>query len=321
MTVYFIGTEDIHFVPIGSPDILTTGGTRSEWARCLLSTSSGPGVDKRWRAPLPDLPVSTGEFWLTCRLDTATIVETKWFRFLSGDAQERLALKGVSAGHPILVRTDNDETVTTLATGSGIWASVGKIAKIDIYCNLSTGVLRVYSDYYLIFDTTSDLTNGEYSEITGFELTGFAQFSEVLWRTDDTRKVIGIRSIWPYANGNADEWSGTYSDVDEIIVDMNDANWTDTSGLLQQYKVPNLPSLTGNTIVGAVMLGARINSNSVDVQLNVRTGGSDYFSSSFDTSGTVEDHMIIWETNPDTGLPWTVAEVNDADFNIGVKSA
>lgn len=323
MTIYHMGTEDIHFIPIGSPDVTTENVFRHAWARGSLSAAAagdGGVINKRWRAPLPDMPVATSEFWLTCRMWTANAVPRRWFRFLSGDAQERITLWGTSGSNPILKRKDDDETVTTLATGAGIWASAGKNAKIDIYCNLSTGVFKVYSDYYLILNTVADLTNSEFTDITGFELSD-GNFQEVLWRSDDTRKVIGLRSIWPVEAGNADEWSGTNADVDEFQVDMSDANFTDTSGLYQQYKVPPLPSLTGNTIVGAVMLGARIASNPVDVQLNVRTGGNDYNSSSFSTNGAVEDHMVIWETNPDTGLPWTVAEVNDAEFNIGVASA
>lgn len=321
MTIYHIGVEDIHFIALGSPDVSTTTGFRPEWARCSLATFTGPGNDKRWRAPLIDNPVSTNEFWLTCRMYTAIIVSTKWFRFLSGDGQERLSLHGSSASRPVLKRTDDDETVTTLATGSGIWASGGKIAKIDIYVNLGTGVFKVYSDYALILNATVDLTNGEYTDITGYDLSGDAFWSEAVWRTEDTRKIPGVRTIWPYGDGNAQEWTGTKSDVDEIAVDVSDANYTDTIDRLQQYTIPPLPSgLTGNVVVGAVMLGARMETNPTAEALNIRTGGNDYFSGDFDTGGGIEDHMNIWEQNPDTSAPWTTAEINDAAFNIGVKS-
>lgn len=325
MAIFYVGTEDIHFIPIGAPDVWTNGGPsapfRSEWSRCALSTFTGPGIDKRWRAPLPDISVTTGEFWFTCQLYSAIIINTKWFRFLSGDAQERLSLYGRSAGSPMLVRINDDTTATTLATGTGLWPSAAQRRKIDIYVNLSSGLFKVYSDYNLILNTTSDLTNGEYTDITGFELSGDAMFSEILWRSEDTRKLIGVRSIWPYANGHAMEWTGVKEDVDEIIVDMADANYTDTAGRIQQYKTPPLPSgLTGNIVVGGVMVGARMATGPTNEAINIRTSGSDYFSGDFDTDGGVEDHIKIWEESPDTSAPFTVDEVNDFEFNIGVKS-
>ena len=110
------------------------------------------------------------------------------------------------------------------------------------------------------------------------------------------------------------------ADVDEITVDETNANYTDTIGLVQEYTIPPLPVLAGNVIIGGVMVGARMATSTTDEAVVVRTGGTDYLSTGFDTSGAVEDRMNIWETNPDTLAPFTPDEVNDPDFNIGVAS-
>jgi hypothetical protein len=325
MTLYFVGTEDIHFVNFGAPGVTESPGSsgRSQWSRCVLSAFVTSGVDTRWRAPLPGNPVTTNAFWLTFRLYTATAITHPFVRFMSGSAQDRLRIHGHSAAVPYLTRIDNDETVTTLGTGISILPSGGALKKIDIYVNLGTGVVKLYSDHMLILTVSgADLTNSEYSDITGFDLAGNAVYSEVVWRTEDTRSVIGVRSIWPYGDGHAQDWTGTKEDVDEETVDENDANYTDTSGIRQQYTIPPLPSsLTGNVVVGGVMLGARMATNPVDEELNIRTGGNDFESASFDTDGAIEDRMKIWETNPDTSAGWTTDEISDADFNIGVKTA
>src|SRR3954464_1618436 len=66
---YFIGTEDIHFIPIGSPFVASTVGLfRAPWARCALVCDAAPFHDQRWRAPLASDSVSTSEFWWTCQI-------------------------------------------------------------------------------------------------------------------------------------------------------------------------------------------------------------------------------------------------------------
>lgn len=324
MTVYHVGTEDIHFVQ-GAGAEASTDSTRfrPEWSRCALTVAFGTF----WRAPLQHMSVSTTEFWFTCRLtQTASSISfSDWLRFLEGDTW-RLAVYGRQAEIPQLLRHNNDHTTTTLATGSLPMHALGVVGLVNIYVNLGTGTFRLYLDRELALSFTGNLTNsGQYSAITGFDLYGAgflagAHFSEVCWRTEDTRKIIGVRAIWPYDDGVNLDWSGTIDDVDEASVDETDANYTDTVGLVQEYTVPPLPLLTGNVIVGGVMVGARMATSTTDEALVVRTGGTDYLSASQDTGGAIEDRMNIWETSPDTSVAFTQDEVNDPDFNIGVAS-
>ncbi len=325
MTIYHIGTEDIHFVQ-GAGAVISTDSTsfRSAWSRCSLVASSGTF----WRAPLQHISVSTAEFWFTCRLiqNASAISFSDWLRFLDGDTW-RLAVYGRQGQIPRLLRHNDDDTTTTLAIGSLPMFTLNVVGLVNIYVNLGTDTFRLYLDRELALNYTGDLTNsGEYSAITGFDLYGAgflaaARYSEVCWRSDDTRKIIGVRAIWPYGDGTNMDWTGTIADVDEIAVDETDANYTDTVGLVQEYTIPPLPLLTGNVIIGGVMVGARMATNPTDEALVVRTGGADYLSSSQDTGGAIEDRMNIWETNPDTSVAFTQDEVDDPDFNIGVASA
>src|SRR4051794_22459222 len=132
MSLYFIGCEDIHFVNFGAPDVVEGifSGARPQYARGSLSTFVGPGIDKRWRAPLPGNPVTTSEFWLTFQFEPTTIVVHPLVRFMSGAQQDRLRIHGCAASVPFLTRIDNDETVTDLGTGTAILPSGGKRKKI-----------------------------------------------------------------------------------------------------------------------------------------------------------------------------------------------
>jgi hypothetical protein len=342
MTIYHVGTEDIHFVQAGGAVVITsTAGSphfRSDWVRCALGStwfSFGDGSETFWRGPLDHMTVSTGEFWLTCRLYQAATqgAMTDLIGFNEG-ATRRLSVLARPGQNPILYRhedgTTDDPTrplgTTRFVLANGILPMFAQdsLGRIDIYVNLGTGAFKLYLDHALALTFSGDLLNGAFSEINSYDLLGSngnAQFSEVCWRSDDTRKIIGVRAVWPYGDGNTQDWTGVKEDVDEAAVDEEDANYTDTPSLLQQYTIPPLPSgLTENTIVGAVMLGARMATNPTDEAVNIRTGGSDFNSTTFDTDNAIEDRMYIWPTNPDTSAPFTIDEVNDADFNIGVAS-
>lgn len=324
MTLYHVGTEDIHFVQAGGAAVSTNSGRfRSEWARCALVAGGG----RFWRGPLQHMSVSIDEFWFTCRLNQLTRGATPdWLRFLNGGTW-RLAVYGGYGEYPSLYRHNDDDTTDLLATGELPMFTQSVLGLVNIHVNLSDGKFRLYLDRELAINFTGDLTNGgEYSAITGYDLYGgtsggtVVYYSEVCWRSDDTRKMLGVRAIWPDGDGVNMDWTGTIADVDEIAVDENDANYTDTPDLVQEYTVPPLPLLTGNVIVGGVMVGARMATNPTDEAVVVRTGGSDYLSASYDTGGAIEDRMNIWETSPDTSDPFTQDEVNDPDFNIGVAS-
>jgi hypothetical protein len=276
---FFIGTEDIHFIPIGSPFVVYnpppgTAPFRLPWARCALVCDAGPFIDDRWRAPLAHQSVSTSEFWWTCQIyqtGSAAFGTTGLIGFLgdyAGDASGkswRLMLVAQSGRLPSLYRQNNgafnsavnplgfpysaysNVLNTHLATGTLTMPGGGRIGKLDIYVNLSSGIFRLYVDRVLVMNFTGDLTNGEYSAITGFDLMGnfnAAHFSEIYWHPDsDTRKLAGVYSIWPISAGHTTQWTGTFDDVDEIVHDLADANYTGTVGLIQQYRTRALPPL------------------------------------------------------------------------------
>jgi hypothetical protein len=350
MTIYHVGVEDIHFVHAGGlpgENVITSFDPdhptfRAEWVRCgLRSTWSalGDGSQTFWRGPLDHMSVSSGEFWLTFRINQTSSQpsQTDFLGFNSG-AVRRLSLTGRAGQFPILQRHDDGTTDdllippvlplgttrVTLATGSLPMFAQAATGRVDVYFNAGSGVFKLYLDRALAINLTGDLLGGMYSEITSYDLLGSASntiFSEVCWRSDDTRKMVGVHAVWPYGDGVNMQWTGAKEDVDEEAVDESDANYTDTVGLVQEYTVPPLPSgLQPNIIIGAVMLGARMATNTTDEALVIRTGGTDFQSTSYDTDSAIEDRMYIWEENPDTTDPFTQDELNDSEFNIGVAS-
>lgn len=329
MTVLFVGTEDIHFTWGGVPEVVTQAVSgpitnfRSAWARCALATAYTAG-ESFYRVP-ESHGASAVDSWVHCRFQQAAsqLGQTSVFRFNNADLT-RLYIMGRGGQHPELWRQDLDGTTTKLATGVLPMPPWWRLGRFDMHVNLTAGIFEMYIDLFRSIYFVGDLTHGEYGTLTGFDLGGSAggtTFSEIAWTTYNSRKIVGVHSIWGVGNGAALQWAGTKDDVDEIIVDESDANWTDIAGKIQEYTVsPLTVQLTDNVVISAVMLGARMATNPTDISLVVRTHSADFLSPAYDTDGAMEDRMNIWETNPATGLPWTKADLNDTGFNIGVAS-
>jgi len=255
--------------------------------------------------------------------DASVISFSDWIRFLNGDTWQ-FAVYGRESEYPKLLKNNGDDVPPiTLATGSLPMFALNRVGRVDIYSNTGSGEFRMYLDRELALSFTGGFSDS--GAITGFDLYGGgfeanASFSEVCWRSDDTRKMIGVRSVWPFGDGVNMQWIGVKEDVNEIPVDETDANYTDTPGLVQEYTIPPLPVFTQNVVVSAIMVGARMATNPTNQAVVVRTNDADYLSPSFSTGGAIEDRMGIWETNPATSAQFTLDEVNDSEFNIGVAS-
>ena len=101
--------------------------------------------------------------------------------------------------------------------------------------------------------------------------------------------------------------------VDEIPASDSDYVATDTPGNVDLYTLTDLP---GETVtVKSVQLSARCYKESgatpQNLQMSVRSNGSNYFSGNKPIPDTVGVNVIhLFETNPDTGIPWTVGQGN-----------
>jgi hypothetical protein len=132
-----------------------------------------------------------------------------------------------------------------------------------------------------------------------------------------------IQAIKPTAAGNSTQWdpsSGSNWDcVDEIPANDNDYVSTNSNDALDLY---TFSDLTGSIEeVKCVQLQARTIRNGAatpqNLQLAVRSGGTNYFSSSMAVPYVnPKSFSTIWQLNPNTSAAWSVSEVNAADFGM-----
>lgn len=138
-----------------------------------------------------------------------------------------------------------------------------------------------------------------------------------------TENTIGWRlgRLIPLANGANTAWTGDVSSVDETANNDSDYIYSGTADQVETYTVSNYPASFTGYVPRAVAVSARAKRNTTGpqgLQLCLRVDGTDYFSAT-KTLGlgyTGQEH--VWETNPDTGLAWTSAQL--VGLQIGVKS-
>jgi hypothetical protein len=178
----------------------------------------------------------------------------------------------------------------------------------------ATATVNVYVDGVLVITYTGDVT---VSGVTALDsvflgvcsLNG-ADISEIIVADEDTRN-LSLVTMAPNGAGDTQDWTGAYTDIDEITLDDADLIYTDVAAKDQQCNLINIPS--GSFACKAVKISARA-TKSVDasigtLKLGIKSGTVDVDAGHALTTGwvTYERLMLV---NPVGGLAFTVAELN-----------
>lgn len=127
---------------------------------------------------------------------------------------------------------------------------------------------------------------------------------------------MAVTTLRPNAAGTTMGWNaegGDYTRVDEASSDGDTTRlYTPTANAVATFNL-DASGLSGVTITAVKVY---INTRGLDpisnvVQLAVRTGGTDYFSSS-KTYNNTSYHLesATWTLNPNTGVAWTISDVD-----------
>lgn len=137
-----------------------------------------------------------------------------------------------------------------------------------------------------------------------------------------TEPTIGWRlgRLAPLAAGASTAWTGDYTSIDETTLNEADYIYSGTANQVETFTITLTPTITGY-VPRAVAVSARARrgaSGPANLQLALRSGSTDYFSSSKSLGLGFSANLNIWETNPDTSADWTSAQLSS--LQIGVKS-
>lgn len=334
-SVLFIASENETPVWNGGMDTNTNGG--SEWCdRGYTARKSTPGG------------MAAG----TCRTGNLGSIAEAWFQYrvggsISGDGSNGKILWGArnNSGQYVVrlrwstggVRTFeywNGATYTSIGTLTNATNTPGRRFTFHVKIDNTVGRFAVYVDNVLQHELTGDTDVFTGSNINDFEWTGSGQFnatqySEVIVTTEDPRKGR-VYTMFPTGAGATQAFTGAYTDIDDAdestanqdSLDINAASAGDVS----TFTVQGLPAAQfSDKAILAVAVGcrARNNGGGGDIELVVRSGGTDYFGAHSATIASAYGNGFyhVWNTNPDGSVAWTRSAVNSAEYGVRAITA
>ena len=206
--------------------------------------------------------------------------------------------------------------------------------EIDLYYlpDATNGKLELYVDTQLRSSYTGNtlpasVANGEFDGIILEKTNPPAYYnykfflSQIILSTESTlgAKLVTRR---PDGNGYYTQWNGSFSDIDEKVLDTNDFIYTDTPNNAYTATFANIPTQFSNYDVLYVQLTGwhrnAASSNVNDVQYLLRNSGVDYTTANLNVTknGAIELKIQGWTTSPFTGNQWTKSEVDGTEFGV-----
>jgi hypothetical protein len=338
MSILWAGGEDIDFPNGVAPFVLATVGVHPPWraayARCALYQQSNGTLNGPISRGVLFSPVTS--VWFSCQMFTNQF----------GAGAFNLNIKSIGLGQSATVcglwigtggadstklalwKSDN-VTQTLLATELGNSLATFTLYRLDVQVidYGAAATVNVFLDGVLVITFTGDITVGAMtafdSVIFTFSFDGVSNirgscFSEIVVADEDTRG-FAVQTLAPAGPGTVSNWTGAWSDINEIGID--DSNEVGVNALGQDWQCTLLPLVAGNPTTRAVMISARTASPAGSVAtkagLGVNCGGlvdPGVLQSPVGASWTTLGRLM--PLNPVTGLPWTIADIGSLQLNL-----
>lgn len=313
MTILWCGGEDIDF-PNGTLPSMEDGSSfrRSVYARGSIYCGS-----HAWSKSVAEF--TSG--WLSFQSYCGSGYLVYMIGAVVDDGDSGLWIGKDISDHIILAKRESSGW-TTIATSASTTCT--GLRRFDVQFSWGASVnVKVYMDENLEIDYTGDTT---ISGSTGYSRVGFcggsasykSTTSEIILADEDTR-LMSLKSLVPNAAGDANAWTGTYADVDELWLSDADVLNVDINNAEVQMNLTGMPA--GSFDVRAVKLSARTTKTSdstpTKVALGVKTDGTidndSGHSITDEIFDTCERLMVI---NPVTGSAFTSDEVEVLQINF-----
>ncbi len=305
------------------------GGDESDsysttFARCATRSNNETSY-----AETPDIGSVLTTAWIHFQIEIGAAPAFSGYRTL-------FVWKDNAGTERIRIQHDPTNYNTILQHYNGSWNTIGAAFTINmqsyqvfdllVTCNSASGSVRLFTSGTERIGTTVNTT--AIAQLNKARFSGWSWASPVSARTSVSEVVIadeatvGMRVMTYYVTGTGNDfaWTGTYADVDEIpFADADFINST-VAGDVELFTGTPVSSIASLNI-RAVCVTARARrgaSGPQNIQLALRTGGTNYFSGTQALDVGYKGHVAVWETNPFTAAAWTAADAAAIEF--GVKS-
>lgn len=319
MSIIWCGGEDIDFMYQVDPDYSTsTSYRRTAWSRVAISTLSSGGCVMGSYYFTPQTSCWFHAYYRT--FATGAVGGPFPLLYLRDSATGAYigvgADQAVGANVVCLVRYDGSNTVLAYESGT-TWNTFVGMIDVQLINYGASGRVKIWMNGVAVIDYTGDLigssgaTSVDQLRIFGSSYASHpcGHWSELIVSTTDTR-AMGLKTLAPDSAGDANEWTGAYTDVDEVEASDIDTIYTEVGSKSFQLNLTGMPagtySVKGVKVAGRVLDGT----GKLDIKLGVKTNSVVHLG---DQKGlgpvwiTVEE---FFQTNPETASDWTPSEID-----------
>lgn len=158
----------------------------------------------------------------------------------------------------------------------------------------------------------------------GYPGGGLSGFSQIMATQDQSTVAGHVKTIRATGAGTYGQWTGAYTDVNEVVTSDATYNQATANNLLQSYAMGDISLPAGYTIA-SLRQCIRVKNDGANSPLNVdalvRSGGTDYTSSNLSgiNAGYTGLSSPRYPTDPNTSAAWTQSGINAVE--LGFKSA
>jgi hypothetical protein len=326
MTALFRGGELEAFIPSGSGvDERSTDGFNTTFCRCSIGlgagSSSNPGgvsMDTMsWSAQSGDLYLHFEE-----QGGGGAVTHTALELYSGTTANFRIRQTNVTIG---AIRTWQLQYLD----GSAVWTNAGSAltlstarADYDLYVNITNGDVALYVRGSDLGASATGLSLGHMSGVTKARFYSDFSIRRISQVIADTVSTVGRRlaTAYPSGVGANTSWTGSYTEVDEIVLDDADFINSATADQLESYAV-TVPTLTGY-VVQDVTVSTRAKCGSAGPQNMrhvLRSGSTNGLSGSdIALTAAYAPQQTTFTTDPATSAAWVNTAI--ASVQPGAKS-
>ncbi len=306
MTILDVLCEDMDWQLGSALQVDTTAGHfRAGFARCAIAAAGFGGIMKSTLFP----GGAVTSLWVSCR--------AFWTNFAFAAQGIGPSLAGTGKG--VMFGVDSDvlklyslPSLTVLATEAGATFTWNVLRKVDMHiANWGvSAVVHVYVDGILKITWSGDLTfGGTVLNVDSlFGRSGNASAlvcSEIVIADGDTRALSVVTNA-PARAGTLDQWTGAYTDVNEITLDDSTTANTNTASKDEDFGLTALPA--GVWRVEAVKAVARttttVSATATKLALGINDAGIVAVGALQTLAAGWANSANLMAVNPATSAPW-----------------
>lgn len=246
---------------------------------------------------------------------------------VAGTTMFRFRATGAAGTNGTEIEYWNGSTFVSMGNVTVNNGGLGVRAQYDVWIkkHATTGFIRVFLNAVEVASVTNINTTAFFGNtFLRFGRAANANFmslSQILIANYNTL-TAKVKQTAFTANGAVQEWTGAYTDIDELIGSYADVLTTDVVDEISTFKSA-ARTVTGFGVraVGMIFNGLKGGEAApANIRGVLRIGGTNYYSSAAALGYGQNGIPFLWNTDPSTTATWSLANAIDANLEFGVQA-